>query len=60
MYAIIDQVSGKDIIYVGEVHDKFEHHRVQLKFIMELYKKHKNIAIGMEMFQKPFQQTLDD
>ncbi len=60
MYGIIEKVSGKDIIYVGEVHDRFEHHRVQLKFIMELYKKHKNIAIGMEMFQRPFQQTLDD
>ncbi|MFZ2196304.1 MAG: ChaN family lipoprotein, partial [Thermodesulfovibrionales bacterium] len=60
MYGIIERVSDKDIVYVGEVHDKFEHHRVQLQVIMELYKKHKNIAIGMEMFQKPFQQTLDD
>ena len=60
MYGVIEKVSGKDIIYVGEVHDKFEHHRVQLQVIMELHKKHKNIAIGMEMFQKPFQQALDD
>jgi len=60
MYGIIEKVSDKDIVYVGEVHDKFEHHRVQLQVIMELYKKHKNIAIGMEMFQKPFQQSLDD
>lgn len=60
MYGIIEKVSGKDIIYVGEGHDKFEHHRVQLRVIMELHKKHKNIAIGMEMFQKPFQQALDD
>ena len=60
MFGVIEKVSGKDIIYVGEVHDRFEHHRVQLQVIMELYKKHKNIAIGMEMFQKPFQQALDD
>ena len=60
MYSVIEKVSGKDIIYVGEVHDKFEHHRVQLQVIMELHKKHKKIAIGMEMFQKPFQQALDD
>ncbi len=60
MYGVIEKVSGKDIIYVGEVHDKFEHHRVQLQVIMELYKKHKKIAIGMEMFQKPFQQALDN
>lgn len=60
MYGVIEKASGKDIIYVGEVHDRFEHHRVQLQVIMELYKKHKRIAIGMEMFQKPFQQALDD
>lgn len=60
IYSIIEKVAGKDIIYIGELHDRFEHHRVQLQVIMELYKKHKNIAIGMEMFQKPFQTALDD
>jgi uncharacterized iron-regulated protein len=57
---IIEQVSSKDIIYVGESHDRFEHHRVQLEVIRELHKKNKNIAIGMEMFQKPFQKVIDD
>ncbi|RPI38032.1 MAG: PDZ domain-containing protein [Nitrospiraceae bacterium] len=57
---VIEKVAGKDIIYVGELHDRFEHHRVQLQIIMELRKKYKKIAIGMEMFQKPFQQALDD
>lgn len=60
MYSIIEKVAGKDIIYIGEFHDRFEHHRVQLRVIMELYKKYKNIAIGMEMFQKPFQEAVDD
>jgi aminopeptidase N len=60
IYGVIDKTAGKDIIYVGEGHDKFEHHRVQLQFIKELHKKYKKIAIGMEMFQKPFQQALDD
>jgi uncharacterized iron-regulated protein len=57
---IIEQVSSKDIIYVGESHDRFEHHRVQLEVVRELHKKNKNIAIGMEMFQKPFQKVIDD
>jgi aminopeptidase N len=60
IYGVIEKASGKDIIYVGEGHDKFEHHRVQLQVIKELFKKHKKIAIGMEMFQKPSQQALDD
>ncbi|MDH4230828.1 MAG: ChaN family lipoprotein [Nitrospirota bacterium] len=57
---VIEKVAGKDIIYVGELHDRFEHHRVQLRVIMELHKKYGKIAIGMEMFQKPSQQVLDD
>lgn len=60
IYGVIDKAAGKDIIYVGEGHDKFEHHRVQLQVIKDLYKKYKKIAIGMEMFQKPSQQALDD
>jgi uncharacterized iron-regulated protein len=56
----IDNVRGKEIVYVGESHDRFEHHRVQLQVIRELYRKNKKIAIGMEMFQRPFQQVLDE
>ncbi len=57
--AIIEKVSKRKIIYVGEVHDVFAHHAVQLDIISGIYKKNKKIAIGMEMFQKPFQSTLD-
>lgn len=57
---VIEKMSGKKIIYVGEGHDKFEHHRVQLEIIRSLHGKDKNLAIGMEMFQKPFQKALDD
>ena len=57
---IAEKVKGKKIVYVGEVHDKFEHHRVQYEILRELYKRNKNIVIGMEMFQRPFQKALDD
>lgn len=57
---IIDAVSGKDIVYVGEYHDRFDNHRVQLQVIRELYQRNSNLAIGMEMFQQPFQKVLDD
>jgi aminopeptidase N len=57
---IADKVGGKKIVYVGEVHDKFEHHRAQYEVLRELYGKNKEIVIGMEMFQKPFQKALDD
>lgn len=57
---IIDRVSDKQIIYVGESHDRFEHHRVQLEVIRALHENNTKIAVGMEMFQKPFQSVLDD
>lgn len=57
---IIEKASAKDIVYVGEQHDRFEHHRAQYQVIRELYKKNRKLAIGMEMFQKPYQKALDD
>jgi len=56
---VIDAVSGRRIVYVGEVHDVFAHHAVQLDIITGLYEKDPSIAIGMEMFQVPFQKSLD-
>ena len=57
---VIDHVAGKKIIYVGETHDRFSHHVVQLEIIKNLHKMGRKVAIGMEMFQRPVQQVLDD
>ncbi|MHB8881944.1 MAG: ChaN family lipoprotein [Thermodesulfovibrionales bacterium] len=57
---IVGSVSDKKIIYVGETHDRFEHHRTQFEVIRALQNRGNKIAIGMEMFQKPYQQALDD
>lgn len=57
---IIESLSSKKIIYVGESHDNFAHHNIQLQVIKGLYNKNKKIAIGMEMFQTPFQKVLDE
>ena len=57
---IIRQVADKKIIYLGETHDRYSHHLVQLEIIRALQAKGKKLAIGMEMFQRPFQKTLDD
>lgn len=57
---VTGSVAGKKIVYVGEYHDRFSHHTIQLQVIKDLYKKNPRLAIGMEMFQRPFQKTLDD
>jgi uncharacterized iron-regulated protein len=56
---VIEEVRDKKIIYVGEVHDVFAHHAVQLDIITAIFERDRNIAIGLEMFQVPFQQSLD-
>ncbi len=56
---VINGVADKKVIYVGEIHDVFAHHAVQLDIITGMYEKNKKTAIGMEMFQRPFQETLN-
>ena len=57
---IIPKILDKPIIYLGERHGNFEDHRVQLKVIMALHESGHKFAIGMEMFQKPFQRAIND
>ena len=58
--SVIEGVSRKKIVYVGEYHDRFAHHNVELQIIKGLFQKDPKIAVGMEMFQRPFQKTLDE
>src|SRR5206468_12576555 len=58
--AVVEKLAQKKIVYVGEEHDKFSHHRVQLEVLRGLYQQTPKLAVGMEMFQRPFQKALDD
>jgi uncharacterized iron-regulated protein len=57
---IVDDIKDKKIIFIGEEHDQPTHHMNQLNIIKGLYKINENLAIGMEMFEKPFQQFIND
>jgi len=57
---VMERVAGKKIVYVGENHNQFSHHVMELETIRDLHRRGKKIAIGMEMFQRPFQKPLDD
>ncbi|MEE9199964.1 MAG: ChaN family lipoprotein, partial [Candidatus Brocadiales bacterium] len=51
---------GARIVYVGEVHTNAEAHEFQLQVLKEFYERYgDNIAIGMEMFKRPYQDVLD-
>ncbi len=57
---VIDAVNKSPLILIGERHTNYEDHKVELSVIMDLHKKGRKFAIGMEMFQKPFQNVVND
>lgn len=56
---LIDRLLAVDVVCVGEDHDSELHHRLQLELIKALYARDERLGVGLEMFQKPFQKTLD-
>jgi uncharacterized iron-regulated protein len=56
----MDMASGARLVAVGETHDSVHAHRVELEIIRELERRFPGrVAIGMEMFRSPQQETLD-
>ena len=48
----------KKVVYVGERHDQPGDHGVQYAILRQLHRDEASLAIGMEMFQTPFQEPL--
>jgi uncharacterized iron-regulated protein len=57
---LMQEIKNNQVIYIGENHDNSSHHLVQLYIIKTLYNQNKRIAIGMEMLQSKFQDTVND
>jgi len=55
----IQQIDDARVILVGETHTRWDHHLVQLEILKLLYQKSAKLAIGVEWFQRPYQQYLD-
>lgn len=55
------QVAASRVVCVGEEHNNPHHHWFQLETVKQLVALKKTpLALGMEMFQRPFQGVLDD
>ena len=56
------QLAASRVVCVGEEHPNPHHHWFQLEAVTQLAKRHTTgkLALGMEMFQRPFQGVLDD
>ncbi len=46
-------------VYVGESHNNDHHHDLQLRVVKAMYAQNPNLVVGMEMFQRPYQEGLD-
>ena len=56
---IITELAKNRVIYLGETHDSFADHLLQLRIIQALKRKGLDLAIGMEMFPGSSQEALD-
>ena len=56
---LLEELDRSRVLFVGESHDQIEHHRIQVSLLRELVTQGKEIAIGMEMFEKSSQPVLD-
>lgn len=57
---LIPEFAKKQVLFIGEIHTRYDHHLTQLEIIRRLHTIHPDLVIGMESFQQPFQQFLDD
>jgi len=48
-----------DVVYLGETHDRAADHLAQLQIIEALHGERPDMAIALEMFQRPFQPVID-
>ena len=55
---IIKGLESYQVVYLGEKHDQQGIHQAQLEIIQKLSKLGP-MAVGMEMFQRPFQKVID-
>lgn len=56
---IVPKLAGKRVVFIGENHDRYDHHLNQLAIIRQLHARNPNLVIAMEFFQQPFQSYLD-
>ena len=65
---ILQELAKANVVYLGETHNNPEDHKAQLEILQALHQQNPKIAMGavapriaiaMEMFQRPFQDVLD-
>jgi uncharacterized iron-regulated protein len=58
-HTVLPILSAKRVVFIGEYHDRYDHHLNQTRIIRYLHEKDAQLVIALEMFQQPFQPALD-
>ena len=56
---VLNVMAQSDVLYLGERHDSQADHSAQLEIIQAMHRQNGEVAIALEMFQRPFQTPLD-
>lgn len=56
---VLADLAQANVVYLGEIHDQQADHQAQQEVIRALHGKNPQMAIALEMFQRPFQPWLD-
>ena len=56
--ALIEALDTHRVVFVGETHDRYDHHLNQLAILQALHRRNPQVAIGVEWFQQPFQPVV--
>lgn len=57
--ALLERLAGKQVVLLGEIHDRADDHRWQLEMLSALRQQQPDMAIGFEMFPRRLQPVLD-
>ncbi|HLK49784.1 MAG TPA: ChaN family lipoprotein [Bryobacteraceae bacterium] len=57
---VVRVLATKRVVFVGETHDRYDHHLNQLEIIRRLHELDPKLAIGIEYFPQSDQPAVDD
>jgi len=55
---LINDLNRVQVVYVGERHNIPSHHDIQLRLIKKIFKSYPYVSVGMETFDRSYQQIL--
>ncbi len=56
---VLERVEAKRLVFVGETHTSMSDHELQLRVLKAMHAQGGDLSVGVEWFQRPFQEVLD-